>query len=121
MSRITRALRLRCPNCGEGKLFNSWLKMRKSCVSCGLIFDRGEADYFIGAYTLNLIVAELSVTGAIMLGILLSWPDVPWSTIMYSLVPLALLGPILTFPYSRAIWLALDLGFQPPKPKDFAR
>jgi hypothetical protein len=86
-----------------------------------LIFDRGEKDYFIGAYTLNLIVAELIVVAAILIGMILSWPDVPWDLLMYALVPLAVLAPFLTYPYSRSVWLALDLKFRPPEPNDFAR
>ena len=119
MNEIGRALKLRCPNCGNGKLLISWWKVRKSCERCGLIFDRGESDYFIGAYTLNLIVGELIVVVAIVIGIMLSWPTVPWTLIMYSLLPLAALTPLLTFPYARAVWLALDLRFRPPESKDF--
>ena len=94
--------------------------MRKRCDHCDILFDRGEPDYFIGAYTINLIVAELLVVGAIVIGIILSWPDVPWNVLMYSLVPLALLGPVLTFPFARAFWLAIDLALRPPEPSDFA-
>lgn len=119
MKEVRRALRLRCPNCGAGRLLISWLKIRKRCDRCGLLFDRGERDYFIGAYTINLIVAELIVVAAILLGMVLSWPDVPWNLLMYALIPLALLAPILTFPYSRALWLAIDLHFRPPEAADF--
>lgn len=94
--------------------------MRKSCAHCHLIFNRGEPDYFIGAYTINLIVAEVVVAGAIVAGIVLSWPDVPWNLLLYALLPLAVLTPLLTFRYSRSLWLALDLRFRPPEPSDFA-
>lgn len=120
MKELRRALRLKCPNCGEGRLLASWLKLRTRCEYCGLIYDRGESDYFIGAYTLNLIVAELIVTSAIVIGIVLAWPNVPWNLLMYALVPLAVLAPLITFPYSRALWLAIDLSFRPPEPSDFS-
>lgn len=119
MSDITRALRLRCPHCGEGKLFLSFVKMRRVCEICHLRFNRGENDYFIGAYTVNLIVSELIVTFAIVLGIIISWPDVPWNALMFGLVPLALLAPLLTFRYASALWLALDLRFRPAEASDF--
>ena len=120
MKELSRAARLRCPNCGEGKLFNAWLRARKRCEHCNFQFDRGEHDYFIGAYTINLIVAELIVVAAILVGMVLSWPDVPWDLLKYSLIPLSLLAPLLTFPYSRAFWLALDLRFRPAEPSDFS-
>jgi uncharacterized protein (DUF983 family) len=120
LKEITRALRLRCPNCGEGKLFSSWVRARKRCDHCHFQFDRGEHDYFIGAYTINLIVAELIVVAAILTGMVLSWPDVPWNVLKYSLIPLALLAPLITFPYSRAFWLAIDLRFRPAESSDFS-
>ena len=102
-------------------MFASFLSMRQRCDVCGFIFNRGEHDYFIGAYTLNLIVAELIVVIAMVAGIILAWPDVPWNLLMYSLVPLALFAPLLTFRYSRALWLAIDLRFRPPEPSDFGK
>jgi uncharacterized protein (DUF983 family) len=32
-------LRSRCPRCGEGHLFTGFLKVGKSCESCGLDYD----------------------------------------------------------------------------------
>ena len=120
MNQLFRALKLRCPNCGAGKLFDSWIRMRGVCEHCRLKLDRGEHDYFIGAYTLNLIVAELMVVGAILLVMVATWPTVPWTAMMWSLLPLALLGPVVTLPFARSLWLALDLVFRPPEPSDFA-
>jgi len=94
--------------------------MNRACDSCGLLFDRGEHDYFIGAYTVNLIAAELIVVAAIVIGMILSWPEVPWDLLMWGLLPLAICTPLLLLPFARALWLAIDLKFQPPEPKDFA-
>jgi uncharacterized protein (DUF983 family) len=41
-SAISRGLRGRCPQCGEGALFSGFLTMRPRCESCGL--DYGFAD-----------------------------------------------------------------------------
>jgi uncharacterized protein (DUF983 family) len=95
--------------------------MKPACVCCGLTFDRGEHDYFIGAYTLNLIVAELIVVSGIVAGMVLTWPDVPWQALMWGLLPLAVLAPVVTLPFARSLWLALDLKFRPAEPSDFAR
>ena len=94
--------------------------MNRACDACGLLLDRGEHDYFIGAYTINLMAAELIVVAAILIGMVLSWPDVPWNLLMWGLLPLAVCTPLLTLPFARALWLAIDLKFQPPEPKDFA-
>jgi len=33
---IGRALRLRCPNCGAGRVMRSWFTMNRRCAACGL-------------------------------------------------------------------------------------
>src|SRR5262245_61530743 len=114
-----RALRLRCPNCGMNKMFDRWLIMRGHCEHCRIRFDRGENDFFIGAYLVNLIAAELAVAVGIVLAIWIMWPDVPWRTVKLVLIPVAVLFPLVTYPFSKALWLALDLNFQPPRPSDF--
>jgi uncharacterized protein (DUF983 family) len=116
---LGRALRLRCPNCGRGRMFTRWVIMRSRCERCHIRFDRGENDFFIGAYLVNLIGAELAVVAGMLLGVWIMWPDVPWRTIKFVLIPVAILFPLVTYPFSKAIWLALDLTFQPPQESDF--
>src|SRR3978361_101312 len=49
-----RALRLRCPVCGEGRLFAGWT-MHALCPACGFPFDR-EPGYWTNAVTLNFLL-----------------------------------------------------------------
>jgi uncharacterized protein (DUF983 family) len=68
---IMRGLMGRCPNCGRGRLFRSYLKVVNTCEVCGEEFSGHRADD-APAYVTLLIVAH--VVGA---GILLSdeiWP-----------------------------------------------
>lgn len=116
---LGRAFRLRCPSCGEGALFSGWIKLRTSCDNCGLHFERGEHDHFLGAYLLNFIIAELLVVIALVGVMLLTWPDVPWAALKWGLVIMVIPAPVLTYPFSRAVWLALDLQFQPSRPGDY--
>lgn len=87
--------------------------MRRSCPRCQLILDRGEPDYFLGGYTVNFIVAELLIVAGGALFITLTWPDVPWTTLTWSLVALMVVAPILFYPFAKTLWLALDLIFRP--------
>ena len=60
-TRVGRALLLRCPRCGARGIWRSWFSMRHACPTCGQVFERGESsDFWIGAYLINLVVAELS-------------------------------------------------------------
>lgn len=98
----------------------SWFRARERCAGCGLRSDRDESDFFIGAYLLNFIVAEV-VFAALLAGIVvIAWPDVPWDALFAVGVAGMVLVPLLFFPFSRTVWLALDLCFQPPRASDFS-
>lgn len=116
---MARALRLRCPLCGGRTLFAHWLRMRPVCPRCGLRTDRGEADAFIGGYTVNFVTAEVVAAAAMALLLIVTWPDVPWRALMWGGVLLMACLPIVFYPFSRTLWLAIDLTFRPPHDGDF--
>jgi uncharacterized protein (DUF983 family) len=110
---FSRALRLRCPNCGQGKLFTSWFRMRPCCPVCGLKVERGEEGYQVGSYMFNIIAAEL-VFAAVFVGIvLLTWPSPPWTLLEYGGIALMVIAPFVFFPFSKTLFLAFDLLFRP--------
>jgi uncharacterized protein (DUF983 family) len=113
-----RALRLRCPNCGGGPVRVSWLKRVPGCPVCGLRLDRGEHDYFIGAYLLNLIVAEVLLGAGLLVVLVATWPDPPWDWIQYGGVALMIVAPLVTYPFTELLWLAFDLAFRPLTPAE---
>jgi uncharacterized protein (DUF983 family) len=80
---LWRAVRLRCPNCGGGPMFDSWLRMRSNCPRCGLLTERGEQGYQVGSYMFNIVAAQL-IFAAVFLGVLLlTWPSPPWDALLY--------------------------------------
>jgi uncharacterized protein (DUF983 family) len=117
---LRRALRLRCPTCGAGGLRSNWVTFKPACPRCALRLDRGETDFFLGAYLVNLIIAELIAAGFIATMIVATWPDVPWTLITYCGALLVVVAPLVTYPFSRISWLAIDLIFQPAGEDDFA-
>lgn len=116
--RIARALALRCPECGSGGLFRRWLVLQPRCPTCALKTDRGNRDHFVGAYLVNLIIAELIFAAAFGAWMISVWPDVPWGRIEYVLVGAMLLAPAVLYPFTRTVWLAADLIFDPPRDSD---
>lgn len=107
-----RGLRLRCPNCGKGRLLLSWTRLRKRCQICGTDFEREHED-FIGAYLINLIIAELFVVTAVVTVMVVTWPAVPWDGMLWWLLPAVIVMPLYTYPFSRGLWLAIDLAYRP--------
>jgi uncharacterized protein (DUF983 family) len=51
----------RCPRCGEGKLFDGYLKLRPRCAACGL--DYAFADSADGPAVFIMLVAGFFVLG----------------------------------------------------------
>jgi uncharacterized protein (DUF983 family) len=121
VARLTaRAIRLRCPNCGAAHIRRGWLTFLPACHACGLRFERGEHDHWLGAYLINFIVTELLIVTAMGIVILAMWPRVPWEAVMYGALVPAVPGPIVTYPFARNLWLGIDLLMRPPEPADFA-
>jgi uncharacterized protein (DUF983 family) len=115
---VGRALRLRCPNCGRGRVLAGYFRLRHHCLACGLRFERGERDYWLGAYLLNLVAAELVFALVLVAWLLASWPDVPWDRLEYVCAAGVVLAPIVLYPVSKLLWLALDVAFRPPAAGD---
>lgn len=82
--------------------------------------DRGESDYFIGGYLVNFVGAELVIVAGAFTAIVVTWPDVPWTALTWGMASAMVPFPILTYPFAKTLWLAVDLGFRPPTPADFA-
>ena len=110
-----RALRLRCPNCGGGKVLKSWFKLQYRCPQCGIRLDRGESDdYFFGGIYFNIALAEALFALVLLTVLIVTWPNVPWAGLEYVLIIAMIVAPIVLYPVSRLMWLALDVLMRPP-------
>ncbi|MGH2487589.1 MAG: DUF983 domain-containing protein, partial [Ktedonobacterales bacterium] len=116
---VRRALQLRCPRCGGGGIWRSWFGAKHACPTCGQVLARGESDdYWLGAYALNLVAAELIPLGIGVVVVLATWPTVAWNFVWALTIVLAVVMPFVTFPFMRNLWLAFDLHFRPHEPGD---
>jgi uncharacterized protein (DUF983 family) len=101
---IARALWLRCPRCGAGRLYARGLSMLERCPACGLRYER-EQGYFVGAIYVNY-----AITTVVVLGGVLSLDELFGLSLAAQLgiaVPLALLLPLLVHRHARSLWLAV--------------
>ena len=118
--RLLWALLLRCPDCGGRPLFRDWAVMTQRCPVCALKLDRGEEDYFLGGYVINFVGAELVIVALAVAVAIATWPDVPWTEVGWGLAVLMLVFPFITYPFSKTLFLAIDLIFRPPSEEDFS-
>ncbi len=107
---VARAAQRRCPECGAAGIFANWLTLKPRCLRCGYVFER-EQGYFLGAYAVNLVVAELLTVG-LLVGLMI-WTALSWIALEAIVIPLAIGLPLLFFPYARTFWMAFDLWFTP--------
>lgn len=117
--RLLHAAALRCPACGARGLVVSWLRLAPACPHCALRPDRGEPDHFLGGYVINLGVAE-GVAALLWAALLwLTWPDPSWELMQWAAAGLVVVTPLALYPFTRLLFLAVDLIAQPQRPGDF--
>lgn len=98
---------LACPRCGSRHIFRRYLFLLDDCPGCGLHFER-EAGYFTGALAINIIGSGGLMTLVLVTAIILTVPDIPVALIMGLLFPIGLFGPVVFYPFSKTIWMAVD-------------
>lgn len=61
---MSAALRGRCPRCGQGRLFQGFLSLRRRCEACGLDFgfaDSGDGPAFFVMSFVGILVVGLAL------------------------------------------------------------
>ena len=82
--------------------------MLDRCPRCGLSFDRGEG-FWLGSMAVNLGVTEGAFGVVLIGGMVLTWPHVPWLWVGVASVLTNVLVPVVFYPFSKTIFLAIDL------------
>jgi uncharacterized protein (DUF983 family) len=105
---LSRALRLRCPRCGDRKLFAGWFRMHATCEACGLRYER-EPGYFLGSAYINYGVTAIIVMVAyFVLHVVARFNN---RQLAFPLAATCVVFPLFFFRYARSLWLALDHFF----------
>ena len=107
---LWRGLTRRCPRCGSRHLFRHWVAMVADCPRCGLHYER-EAGYWTGAMAINVVLVGGVFTVLFVVAIALTIPDVPVAPLLAFFVPFMLLGPVIAYPISKTLWVAIDRAY----------
>ena len=115
---LGRAFRRECPRCGTDA-FTSWFTMKEACSNCGHRFER-EPGYWVGAVIINTTI--VFATFLIVFGglVLATWPEVPWVTVLVVTAIANVTAPIVLYPLSKTIWMALELSWHPLEDQELA-
>ena len=110
---IRRAVMGRCPACGEGKLFQTYLKQVDSCAACGEAFGHIRADDAAPWGTL-ILVGHVFLPFAFMVNVdfLPTWAAMLLWASLFSLISLAVL-PRAKALFLAILWQTRAPGYQP--------
>ena len=102
---LWRALRLRCPLCGQGKLFRNWWIINHECSKCHADFQR-EPGFYLGSIYYNYGLTAIII--AIAYPLLWFSGAMSNDALLYSSLAFMLLFPLWFFRYARSLWLGFD-------------
>lgn len=104
VSPVRAGLLCRCPRCGEGPLYDGYLKIRAACARCGLDFaflDSGDGPAVFVIFILGAVVVGLALAVETLIG-----PPLWVHAVLWSLVTLA--GALAMLPPFKAVLVALQ-------------
>ncbi len=105
---LSRAANLRCPRCGEGRLYRRWFSMHDRCSGCELKYERAPG-YFLGSIYINYGVTAIVMTWAYVLFHFVL--DIENRYVMPPILLFCLVFPAVFIRYARSFWLGLDCYF----------
>jgi uncharacterized protein (DUF983 family) len=105
---LSRALRLRCPRCGGGRLFANWFRMYPHCSNCKLRYERAPG-YFLGSAYINYgLTAFILTTAYVGLHFAAGYDN---RVVVGPLAVFCVIFPLYFFRYARSLWLSMDCYF----------
>lgn len=102
---LSRALRLRCPACGQTSIASKPFRIRHHCPNCRSLFKR-EEGFFVGAILANVLTTEF-----VILAVCFVWLIViggSYESVLAGLIVVALLFPVAFYHHSWSLWLGFD-------------
>jgi uncharacterized protein (DUF983 family) len=100
-----RAWRKRCPQCGEGALFEGYARLKKQCDACGLVYRREQ-----GAMTGSMYLAAIVMEIIAVVFVVVIWTCTNWSvaTSLAVSIPAIVIINYWFLPRSMALWTAIE-------------
>jgi uncharacterized protein (DUF983 family) len=117
---LFRAVRLRCPRCGgRPSWFTGWFRRVDRCRTCGFRYERQDG-FMVGAITINTILTFGAILVVLVVGMIVTYPEIAVVPIVTGCLVVAVLVPIVVFPFTYTIWGAIDLAMHPLQPAEAA-
>jgi uncharacterized protein (DUF983 family) len=102
---LSRALRLRCPVCGQSSIARAPFRIRHHCPNCRSLFKR-EEGFFVGAILANVMTTELVILLVCMFWLIVAGSN--YESVLAGLFVVALLFPVAFYHHSWSLWIGFD-------------
>ena len=102
---LSRALRLRCPACGQSSIARSPFRIRHHCLDCRSLFKR-EEGFFVGAILANVLTTEMVIL--VNCTVWLTVIGSSYEKVLAVLFAVALLFPVAFYHHSWSLWIGFD-------------
>jgi uncharacterized protein (DUF983 family) len=81
--------------------------MVPSCPRCGLVFERGDGEW-TGALVINFALTVAVFVVVLIVLVAVTAPQIPVAPLLAVLVPITALGPLVGYPVSKTLWVAIE-------------
>ncbi|MGZ0706739.1 DUF983 domain-containing protein [Coraliomargarita sp. W4R53] len=99
---VRRGLLCQCPNCGQAKIFRSFLKINHRCPYCGMTLERGDG-YYLGPLCINYGIVAFFFVAPLLLAGFAGWMPAKLSLVIA--LSGALLLPLFIYRICWSLWL----------------
>jgi len=82
--------------------------------------QRGEEGFELGAATVNTIITFGALIIAAAVWIMATSPDIPVGPLVVVLCAVAVILPVVLYPFTHTLWFAIELLMDPPSPAALA-
>ena len=82
------------------------------CPRCGYLYDR-EEGFFLGAFVINFGMTQLALAIYLVIAFMVTLPDPPVVPMILLAGVVAVVVPIVFYPFSKTVWTAIDLIMHP--------
>jgi uncharacterized protein (DUF983 family) len=102
---LRRGLRRRCPVCGEGRIFGSLFRLRRTCSHCGWIVEREPGTVTGPMYLVSVLTLPFAALVFAFLWLLTDWS--PSVQVLVG-IPVILLFSGLALVVAKGTWAAVE-------------
>jgi len=90
----------------------TFFRIRDRCPNCDYLFER-EEGYWVGAVIMNFVFVETWFAILFLTIVFATAPDIAWFPLLVVGVVTNGILPVILYPHSKTIWMAVDLHFHP--------